>query len=81
MFKGRLDMGGDAANKLARCEAHAGTGMLQDVAELATMKFRIGGHRREPRMPDAEHQLDIVGTILRDYGNAVAGLQQKTVAQ
>src|SRR5215472_10245102 len=32
-------------------------------------------------MPDPEHQLHVIGTILRRDGNAVAGLKRKTVTQ
>ena len=73
-------MGRDLIAELAGCEAHAGAGMLQDIADLAAVQFCIGGHHDCSRVPNAEHQLQIVGTILRDDGDAFAGLKQQTVA-
>src|ERR1043166_2658297 len=55
--------------------------MFQNVAELATMKFCIGGNRSQSRMPDAEHQLHVIGTILRDDGDTFTGLKIETVTQ
>src|SRR6516225_3085667 len=81
MFKRCRSMGRDLVAEFARCEAHASAGMLQDIAELATMKFCIGGHRSQPCMPNAEHQLHVVGTILCGDGDTVTGLKQETVAQ
>ena len=62
-------------------EADAGAGMLQNIAELAAVQLGIGRHRGEPRMPDAEHELDIVEAILRRDGNTLAGFQAEVRAQ
>ena len=62
-------------------EADAGAGVLQNVAELAAVQFCVGRHRGEPRMPDAEHELDIIGAVLRRDGDTLAGLQAEALAQ
>ncbi len=55
--------------------------MLQNVAELATMKLCIGRNGSESAMPNTEHQLQIIGTILGDDGDAFTGLERETIAQ
>ena len=62
-------------------EADAGAGVLQNVAELAAVQLGVGRDRGEPRMPDAEHELDIVGAILRRDGDTLARLQAEALAQ
>ena len=44
-------MGRDLIAELAGCEAHAGAGMLQDIADLAAVQFCIGGHHDCSRVP------------------------------
>ena len=46
--------------------------MFQDEAGFAAVQLGVDRHRREPRMPDAEHQLDVLGRVLGDDGDAVA---------
>ena len=62
-------------------EADAGTGMLQNVAELAAVQFCVGRHGGKPGMPNAEHELHIIGAILRRDGDTLAGLQAEALAQ
>jgi hypothetical protein len=45
------------------------------------MKFCIGGHRSQSCMPNTEHQLHVMGTILRGDGNTLTGLKEETVTQ
>ena len=73
----RCDLGVESVGS----EANAGAGMLQNVAELAAVQFGVGRHRGEPRMPDAEHELDIIGAVLRRDGDALARLQAEALAQ
>ena len=55
--------------------------MLQDVGQFSSVKFCIGGHRGQACVPNGEHQLDVVGTILRGDGDTFAWLKRETVAQ
>jgi hypothetical protein len=55
--------------------------VLEDVGELEPVQLGIGGHGREAGMPDAVHDIEIVGRVLGDDGDAVAGLQTELAAQ
>src|SRR5215471_19256928 len=80
-FERFRSMGRDLVAELARCEADASAGMFQNVAELATVKFCIGRHRSQSGMPNAKHQLHVIGTILRGDGDTFAWLKEETVTQ
>ena len=79
-FQRRRRMRRDLGIELVGSEADAGAGMLQNVAELAAVQFGVGRHCGQPRMPDAEHQLHIVGAVLRRDGDALARLQAEALA-
>ena len=72
-FETRRRVGRDLGIEPIRSEADAGAGVFEDIAKFAAMQFGVGRHRRQAGMPDAEHQLDVVRTILRGDGDALAG--------
>ena len=49
--------------------------MFEDVAELGAVQLGVRRHRGETRVPDAEQDFHIFGTVARDDGDAVTGLQ------
>jgi hypothetical protein len=55
--------------------------MFQDVAELTTVKFCVGGHHGQSCMPNAEHQFHVIRTILSGDGDTFTRLKQETVTQ
>jgi hypothetical protein len=74
-------MGSDFGIESVRREADAGRRVLQDIGELAAMQLGVGGHRCQSRVPDAEHQFEIVRRVLRDDGDALAGLKAEALPQ
>ena len=73
----RADVGVEALGH----EADAGTGMLEDVAELGPVQLRIDRHRGKAGEPDAVQDLEILGRVLRDNRDPVARCQADRVAQ
>ena len=55
--------------------------MLQNVAELGAVQLGVGRHRGEAGVPDAVEHFEIVGRVLGDDGDAVAGLEAELLAQ
>ena len=72
----RCDLGIEPVGR----EADAGAGMLQNVAELAAVQFGIGRHRGKSRVPNAEHELHIIGAVLRRYGDTLTRLKTEALA-
>ena len=71
----------DLAFYAGRGETHARAGMLENVTEFGAVQLGIGGHRGEPRVPDAVDQFEICGRVLGDDGDAVAGRESESLAQ
>ncbi len=68
-------MRNDLAVEARGSKACASAGMLQDETAFAAVQLGIDRHRRKPGMPDAEHQLEVIGRVLGDDRDAVAGLE------
>ncbi len=54
-------------------EADLRTTVLENVRELAGMKFRVDRDRHQPAVPDREEQLEIARMIVQDERDAIAG--------
>ena len=80
-LEARRRVGRDLGIEPVRSEADAGAGVLEDVAKFAAVQFGVGRHRGQAGMPDAEHQLDIVRTILRGDGDPLAGRKPEALPQ
>ena len=74
-------MGGDLGIESVRRETNASPGVLHDIGELAAMQFGVSGHCCQSRVPDAEHQFEIVWRILRDDGDTLAGFKVEALPQ
>ena len=55
--------------------------MFQDISELAAVQLGVRRHRGQSRVPDAEHQFEIVRRIFRDDGDALPGLKAEALSQ
>ena len=76
-FEARGRVRRDLLVEARRRETDARAGMFEDVAELAAMQLGVRRHRREPAVPDAVDRLDVFDAVLRDDGDAIAGLQSE----
>ena len=80
-FERRRRVRADLAIKSARGEADASAGVFQDISELAAVQLGVRRHRCQSRVPNAEHQFEIVRRIFRDDGDALAGLKPEALPQ
>src|SRR4029077_19534896 len=62
-----------------RRKAYSCAGMLQDVTELTPMQLGVCRHGSETAVPDAENRLDVFDAILRNDGDAIAGLEPEAM--
>jgi hypothetical protein len=71
----------DLAVESVRGEADASAGVFQDIGELAAVQLGVRRHRGQSRVPDAEHQFEIIRRIFRDDGDALTGLKAEALPQ